>query len=734
MDLRANAIITAIDRFSGPVHRMAGAMNALSGRAAVFANATRRMGTAMSGPGSLGASMASGGFLATQLKFEEAMNRTQAVLDIQRKETIAPLRGEILRIAEAYPAMRVEIAKATTELAQSGMKWETVKAVLENTVRGAMASGESIANVGMGVTDVIMGMGMAFKTAAQQTATFGRVNDVMAAGATLWNQNYMQFLSGLTRGGPMAAAAKLSLEQLTVMLGIMANAGFKAERGGIAFSSSIMRIAAPTKQAREALRNLGIDHGKFVKQTGEFQGIGSDGLIANLEEELGVTGADALRGGIDAILKNPNITSDRNRLGASLNKVIIDGLAIGQSSTEDRTKIAQVVQSFLTAAFSQVDAVGLLREIGAKGGHDNVGFISQFFGKHHGGKMAALIRGFVAGLYDEGLKALTEKAPGATDRFAQIMMQGFVGAWHRLTSQFDALLERMAMSGVLDTVTNAFSKLTDALNRLGQTDPTALKWLTTGLLTIGVLGPIGMALSGIGSGLATIAAALALPGMAALIAAGGIAALLGAGDAFKAPWVEDAEVPGGQFAAAPIVETWNRLKALFGEVWELAKSIAGTFRSIVGEVQRLFRLDASDSLFIKGLRVVNEVLATGAHSAKVLRENVEAIKSGNFGGLQAPVKKDSWLGLSWEIVKELARRGSGADDREGLPPLAKNADEMIRSLQNWTPRVEGEAKVKFEPLRVIIDGVGRALVPEQQPAEATIPLRTGRSLGDIGAP
>lgn len=733
MDLRANAIITAVDRFSGPMARMSAAMNGLVGRSASVAAAGRRMGSAMTGPGSLGASMAGGMFLATQLKFEEAMNRTQAVLDIEPTERIKPLRDEILRLAEAYPAMRTEIAKATTELAQSGMKMETVQAVLEQTIKGAMASGESIANVGMGVTDVVMGMGLPFKTAAEQMKTFARANDVMAAGATLWNQNYMQFLSGLTRGGPIAAAAKLSLEQLSVMLGLLANAGFKAERGGVAISSSLMRIAAPTKQAREAVRALGVDLDKFVKASPEFRNIGADGLVANLEEEMGQEGAlgDQLRGTIESLLKNPSLTADRSKLGLALNETIIGALGIDKSSTQDREKVAQTVQRFLSSAFSQVDVIGALREMAAKGGHENIAFVSQFFGKHHGGKMAALMRAIFQGYYDEGLKALEGKAPGATDRFANIMMQGFVGAWHRMTSQFDALLERLAASGVLDTVTEAFKKVTDAVNRLGQSDPTLLKWITTAGLVVGVLGPIGFALGGLATGISAIAAAMALPGVMPLLAAGGIAALLGGGAVFQGKWENNLDGLEPYQTTAPIAETWSRVKEIFTEIAGLVSDTMASLANLGGEIQRLLGIDASESVFVRGLKSINESLKSTAESVRAVRENIDAIKAGNFGDV-------NWRSfVPRNPLFDLGRRAMEAvtPPKSELAPLATHPIQMIQDMRNWAPtKVEGSATIKVEPIRVEVTGPGRALNPDQQPAEQSVPLRTGQGLGDIGAP
>src|SRR5690349_20372140 len=70
MDLRANAIITAVDRFSGPVGRMAGALNALtrvSNRTAAIAQSARRVGSALTGPMAIGL----GAVIASTQEFEK---------------------------------------------------------------------------------------------------------------------------------------------------------------------------------------------------------------------------------------------------------------------------------------------------------------------------------------------------------------------------------------------------------------------------------------------------------------------------------------------------------------------------------------------------------------------------------------------------------------------------------------------------------------------------------------
>ncbi len=253
--LEARLVLRAVDQASGVIRRVGSAMRGINGRSmAMAAQSWKRMNAAMHGSGSYGAALAGSMLLNRQYTFEKALNRTQAILNQTSREGFQPLRDEIVRIAGAYPAMRDEIAKGSAELAMAGMAQQTVQAVLEKTVQGAMASGESIAMVGSGVTDVIMGMALPFKTAAEQAQSFAAVNDKLIAGATSFNEIYTDLLAGLTRFGPTARAAGVSLHDAVALVGQLADSGFKGSAGGIALSSSITRLGAPTKKARAQLR------------------------------------------------------------------------------------------------------------------------------------------------------------------------------------------------------------------------------------------------------------------------------------------------------------------------------------------------------------------------------------------------------------------------------------------------------------------------------------------------
>lgn len=714
MDLRANAIITAIDRFSGPVQRMAGALNTFVGRSHAVANAGRRMGSAMSGPGSLGAALGSFAFLAKQLEVEQALNRAQAIFDMSNKADFKPLRDKIMDVAERYPAMRAEIAKGVVEMAQAGMEFNTVIATVEKAVQGAMASGESIKIVAEGVTDVVLGMALPFKTAAEQAQSFQMVNDLLAAAATSANDTYIGFLESMRRAGPVARMVGTDIRTLAAAHAVLADAGIKAERGGIALRTLQVRALAPTKKAREMMRAQNVDWTKWARTDGNAR-LSRDGLMRLLSESgIDATALGGVAGEIDRLLGDDVLRSNLGVMGDKLTDVIADALKIDPAQVEDRMNVGDAIRRYLAQTAASLDIRALFKELAEK--KVNVSLLKELLSLYHVEKAAVLVDAFHRNIFDNKYAKITKKEPGAVERMSGIMMQDFVGAFYRLASAFDKFLDTLASSGVLDTVSNAFEKLKDAISALGRTSPTLLKWGTLAVLTIGVLGPLGILVGGAATAIGALAAGfgllaplLASPIAVPLLAIGSAALLLK--DGFD-PWVVTAFAGAmGLLALAVspltvsimilgatallLMAKWEPVKQFFADTWD---SIKSGFQSLLDWMS-----DGIDRLF--GL--FERLRAAGG-----------AVWEGRFSE-------------AWDILKGGATRGPNNDRME---PLARTGDELLRSLTGGTGRLEVQGAATITN-RVVVEFVnGVPTVREAPTSNAQVPLRTGTSLGDIGAP
>ena len=628
LDLRGRVIITDAGATS-TLRRLQGALASVGAMARAPARAlggvsqaTARLGSQASGVGGMGAGFASAYFLQQQFDFEKALNRTQAILNLTEKSAFKPLRDEIVRLAETYPAMRKEIAQGASDLAEAGMGIDTIRAVLEGTIQGSMASGESIAGVAGGVTDIIMSMALPFKSAAEQAESFRLVNDKLAASATTYNQSYEKVLLGLGRAGPVARAAGVNLHDLSAMLGTLADANFKGERGGIAMAATMLRLGAPTKKARAELARFGIDLAKFQSQTSTFSNMGAQPLVDMLQEELGLTDADALSDSITRLLEDKTLTANAQNLGTALSDLISNSLDVGEGDAENRAKINDTVARYVRGAFSTLDVVGIFREFAAKDVDTSLVFLNEVFGKYHAAKGSALISGFKSGAFDDKSLALMQKSEGATERFATIMQQGFVGAVYRMGSAWDAFLDKLANTGVLDNVTNAITSLTNFIGKLSETNPRLLEFSTYAVLAAGVMAPLGFAISGLAGGAAILAAlaagVLRLTGALTLLAKVGSAGakLLGLGGGAAAVATGGAGLMGlGAAAGAGAVATTKG-----GRVLSQGMSAAGAAAENARHGARMVAGMtaggvASGAAAAKGLQLLPRGLTAGAAAA-----------------------------------------------------------------------------------------------------------------------
>lgn len=719
MDLRANAIIQGVDRFS-PMLRRIGAMGgAFASRAGAIASASRRVGSALTGTGGLGAAMGSAAFIGAQLTFEESLNRTQAILDIASKEGFKPLRDDIIEVSKRYPALRTEIAKGTSELAMSGMALDTIRAVLEGVVQGSMASGESIRTVGEGVTDVVMGMGMPFKTAREQAAAFATVNDVLAASSTSANDTYTGFLESMRRAGPVARIAGVNLMQLAAAHGVLANAGIKGERAGIALRSMMVRALAPTKKARELMRAAGVDWTKWTKASDKP--LTSGGLFDMLSQgNVDTSGLQRVRGRVEQLLNDPIISKNVGVLGDKVTEAVVNGLGIDASQQEDRAQIGDLVREYLATNAAALDFKALFSELADKDA--SLPLLKELLSLHHVEKAGALTDAFARGLFDEMEEKIKKKAPGATERFAGIMTQGFVGAFRRMQSAFDAFLDTLANTGVMDTLTGVFQGLADTINRIGKTNPALLENLTYAMLAFGALAPVGLTISAVASAIGALFFALAVWPAGTII--GMTTGLYLLYEAFQAgPGVIDR-------VTNYFTEVWGRWAKFTESMNNL--ELGRAFEYLTGQ-RTASGLYESDAAELSGM--------LPAH-ADVRRSTIKASEDAARAKQQAAIDAANAQMDRFTQAMEVFRNAPVVNNDAGvpLPGSARAASASGGLVRDINPvvvdsKVSGTMTGEFGlDVRVQVDGPGRVTDTRTSGGRGKGELNTGRSDIDIIAP
>ena len=121
-----------------------------------------------------------------------------------------------------------------------------IKAILDL----AAASGADLARTSDIVTDALTAMGYSASDA-------GRLADVMAAASANANTNVDMMGETFKYVAPVAGSLKMSMEDVAVAIGLMANAGVKASQAGTALRSILTRMAAPTDPVQAAMDKIG---------------------------------------------------------------------------------------------------------------------------------------------------------------------------------------------------------------------------------------------------------------------------------------------------------------------------------------------------------------------------------------------------------------------------------------------------------------------------------------------
>lgn len=194
----------------------------------------------------------------TFAEFESQMSTVKAISGASGEEfTALAEKAKYMGATTAFTA--TEAAQALEYMAMAG--WETGDMLdgLEGVMYLAAASGEDLASTSDIVTDALTAFGLA----ASDSTHFA---DVLAAASSSANTNVGMMGETFKYVAPVAGALGYSIEDTSVAIGLMANAGIKSTQAGTALRSILTRLASnagATKTQMGALeiltKNLGVE-------------------------------------------------------------------------------------------------------------------------------------------------------------------------------------------------------------------------------------------------------------------------------------------------------------------------------------------------------------------------------------------------------------------------------------------------------------------------------------------
>ena len=186
----------------------------------------------------------------TAADFEAAMSEVGAISGASAQD-IATLTAKAKEMGATTSFSASESAEAMKYMAMAGWKTADMTAGIAGIMNLAAAAGEDLGTTSDIVTDGLTAFGMSAKES-------GRFADVMAAASTNANTNVTMLGESFKYCAATAGAMGYNIEDISVALGVMANAGIKGSTAGTTLKNVIANMAKPTDAQAAVMQKLGI--------------------------------------------------------------------------------------------------------------------------------------------------------------------------------------------------------------------------------------------------------------------------------------------------------------------------------------------------------------------------------------------------------------------------------------------------------------------------------------------
>lgn len=210
----------------------------------------------------------------TAADFDAAMSQVAAVSGASG-EDLERLRKKAREMGEQTKFSASEAAEAMNYMAMAGWKTEDMLNGIEGIMSLAAASGENLGSVSDIVTDALTAFGLS-------AADAGHFSDVLAQASSNANTNVGMMGSTFQKVAPVAGALGYSVEDMSLAIGLMANASIKAEVAGTSLKAALANMAKPTDAQAAAMKQYGIS---LTNADGTMKSFGE--VVNNLRSSLG---------------------------------------------------------------------------------------------------------------------------------------------------------------------------------------------------------------------------------------------------------------------------------------------------------------------------------------------------------------------------------------------------------------------------------------------------------------
>ena len=184
------------------------------------------------------------------MDFDSAMSQVKALGNLENDDFIK-IRKRAMDLGASTKFTATQVAEAFSYMALAGWDTEEMLDGIDGVLNLAAASGEDLGQTSDIITDALTAFGLEAKDA-------GHFVDVLAAASANSNTTVSMMGQAFKFLAANAGVLNYSIDDVAVTLGLLANNGIKSSQAGTSMRQIINSLVAPSKDAAEAMSELGI--------------------------------------------------------------------------------------------------------------------------------------------------------------------------------------------------------------------------------------------------------------------------------------------------------------------------------------------------------------------------------------------------------------------------------------------------------------------------------------------
>lgn len=268
-----------------------------------------------------------GAAVKKSIDFDDSMRKVKATSGATSGE-FQQLRDKALEMGAKTKFSASQSAEALNYMALAGWDTKEMMTGIDGVMQLAAASGEDLGSVSDIVTDSLTAFGLKAKDS-------GHFADVLAQASSKANTDVRGLGEAFKYAAPVAGALGYTVEDTSIAIGLMSNAGIKGEKAGTALRTMFSNLAKHTKAMKNQMDELGISI------------TDSQGNMLPMRDVM-----DQLRGKFKGLSKDQQASAAATIFGK---EAMSGALAVINASDEDYKKLTKSIDNSAGASKRMAD-------------------------------------------------------------------------------------------------------------------------------------------------------------------------------------------------------------------------------------------------------------------------------------------------------------------------------------------------------------------------------------------